>query len=65
VTEIRSEHAPAFPGLALFQWDMDEINRLPLSWVDPLPLEDWFAFLDDRFLLCVLSAGSASTAVST
>ena len=36
VTEIRSETEPAFPGCAAFECDIEEVERLPGSWVDTL-----------------------------
>jgi hypothetical protein len=35
-TEIRSETEPAFPGFAPFESDIEEVERLPSSWVDTL-----------------------------
>ena len=36
MTEIRSEADPAFPGFASFSCDVEEVERLPASWVDTL-----------------------------
>jgi hypothetical protein len=36
VTEIRSEIEPAFPGFSAFAWDVEDVERLPASWVDML-----------------------------
>lgn len=48
VAEIRSEHEPPFPGFALFQCDMEEISRLPRSWVDTLRNVKGIYLLVDR-----------------
>jgi hypothetical protein len=36
VTEIRGETEPAFPGFASFECDIEEVERLPGSWMDTL-----------------------------
>ena len=36
VTEIRSETEPVFPGFASFECNIEEVERLPASWVDTL-----------------------------
>ena len=36
VTEIRTETDPAFPGFASFECDIEEVERIPASWVDTL-----------------------------
>ncbi len=36
VTEIRSETDPAFPGFASFACDIEDVERLPASWLDTL-----------------------------
>ena len=48
VTEIRSDDEPPFPGFAAFQCDIEEINRLPLRWVDTLRNVKGIYLLVDR-----------------
>ena len=36
VIEIRTETDPPFPGFVAFECDIEEVGRLPASWVDTL-----------------------------
>ena len=50
VTEIRDETEPAFPGFASFECDIEEIERLPASWVEALRNVKGVYLLVDREL---------------
>jgi hypothetical protein len=48
VTEIRAETEPPFPGFERFKWNIDDIERLPASWVDTLRIVKGVYLLVDR-----------------
>jgi hypothetical protein len=48
VIEIRAENEPPFPGFAAFETDVEEIERLPLSWIDTLKNVKGIYLLVDR-----------------